>query len=338
MKPTARICSILHLFSTIQTIFNNLSAQRSYLNKNIQPALSEAMQQNDGSLDDADLKKITHYYGLAVPAIVGEAFCILHNKKMSSGERTAATSQGAMTGLFDDFFDKQYLSDASIEKILQNENAFAKKSNEKLFMFFYRKALQSVPDKQKMQQRLMDVYKAQLESKKQVQPFITEKEIREITFYKGGASLLFYRSAFLPVPSAAEEKLAYDLGSLMQLSNDIFDVYKDRENGIKTLVTETTKINSIRILLQQQLKQYYSDAYNIGLPGKNVNRFLSILTLGIFSRAFVCLDQLESNEKLTGNQFDVKQYSRKQLICDMDGWGNKMQSAKYHLKLLAISC
>ena len=184
-----------------------------------------------------------------------------------------------------------------------------------------------------MLQALLEVYKAQLESKKQTQAFITKKEIQDITFYKGGSSLLFYRTAFLPKPSADEEKLVYNLGSLMQLSNDIFDVYKDRENGIKTLITEAAHIQPARELLKQQLSTYYRSAYDMGFPKKNVTAFLSILSLGIFSRAFVCLDQLEKNEVLTGNKFSVQLYSRKQLICDMDGLRNKLRSARYHIRL-----
>jgi hypothetical protein len=265
---------------------------------------------------------------------LGEAFCLLHNKKMSEDERLAATSQGAMTGLFDDFFDKQYLSDDSIEDILAEKYTNTKNSNEKLFDIFYKKALEHVPGKKKMLAALMEVYKAQLESKKQTQSSITKKEIQDITFYKGGSSLLFYRTAFLPAASVEEEKMIYDLGSLMQLSNDIFDVYKDRDNGIKTLVTETDHIKPIRHLLQQQLSAYYKSTHDFGFPKKELAQFLSVLSLGIFSRAFVCLDQLEKNEAMTGNTFSVQLYSRKQLICDMDNFRNKLRSAAYHIKLL----
>lgn len=253
---------------------------------------------------------------------------------MSDTERIAATSQGGMTGLFDDFFDKQYLSDESIQNILNEHNTGSKRSNEKLFSFFYRSALEHVPDRKKMIAALVDVYNAQLESKKQTQETITKKETENITLYKGGASLLFYRTAFLPSPSAAEEKMIYDLGGMMQLCNDIFDVYKDRDNKIKTLVTEAEHIKPVRELLQHQLMKYYALAYEIGFVKQDVNKFLSILSLGIFSRAFVCLDQLEKNETLTQDKFDVKLYSRKQLICDMDTIKNKLRSARYHATLM----
>lgn len=320
--------------STVSSILKKLSVQKSFLKKNIQPILSEAEKQNDGSLDATDFKKINTYYGLAVPAILGEAFCLLRNKKMSASERIASTAQGAMTGLFDDFFDKQYLSDDAVEDILHNKIIAGKRSNEKLFDHFYKDALQHVPDKKKMQQALMEVYKAQLESKKQTSDSISEKEIQSITFYKGGASLLFYRAAFLPVATTEEEKLIYNLGSLMQLANDIFDVYKDRENGIKTLVTETTHIAPVREVLQELLSTYYLVAYDIGFPKQNVRQFLSMLSLGIFSRAFVCLDQLEKNEATTNNVFSVQQYSRKQLICDMDQAKNMLKSATKHVKIM----
>lgn len=319
---------------TVAAMLRNLDTQRSFLRDQIKPILAEAENTNDGSLDTNDFKKINEYYGLAVPAVLGEAFCALHNKKMSEAERIASTAQGAMTGLFDDFFDKQYLSDAAIEALLHNNTEPSKSSNEKLFTLFYKKALQHVPDKNNMVVSLVNVYKAQLESKKQEGQKIPVKEIETITYCKGGASLVFYRSAFSPEASEAEEKLIYDLGSMMQLCNDIFDVYKDRENKISTLITEADNIKNIKVLLRQSLSNYFKDAYTIGFEKENVKRFLSILSLGIFSRASVCLDQLESNQATSNGIFSVHTYSRKQLICDMDTWKNKLQSASYHIELM----
>jgi hypothetical protein len=320
---------------TVSAILKNLSIQRSFLQKHVEPILSHAKLKNDGSLDISDFKKITDYYGLAVPAILGEAFCGLHGKKMNESERMAATAQGAMTGLFDDFFDKASMSDSAIESILENDDQTTGNSNEILFNHFYKTALQNVPDKKKMQRALQEVYKAQVESKKQTQETVSEKEIIDISFYKGGASLVFYRSAFTPAASQEEQELIYGLGSLMQLANDIFDVYKDRENGIKTLITEASHIKPVRQILQHQIDLYYSSAYKIGFPKKNARKFLSILSIGVFSRAFVCLDQLEKNEQSTNGIFAVQQYTRKQLICDMDTKSNMLRSGWYHIKLLA---
>lgn len=330
--------SIVYIFKVpgaVSLMLKNLAVQRNFIKRSVAPILKEAYAINDGQLDESDAKKINEYYGLAVPAVLGEAFCALHQKQMTEKERIASTSQGAMTGLFDDFFDKQYLSADNIEQLL-NENNDRLASNEKLFNEFYKNALQHVPERKAMIDALMEVYHAQVASKKQNTSTISQKEIEEITWYKGGVSVIFYRTAFLPSPSAKEQQLLYKLGSLMQLCNDIFDVYKDREHHIKTLITEATHINKIRSLLQQELIAQQQFANEAGFDKSGLKKFFSILNLGIFSRAFVCLDQLEQLERTTNDSFNVHAYSRKQLICDMEKKSNQLRSAWYYIKLMQL--
>lgn len=323
---------------TTLAILRQLSIQKKFLRQHIQPILDKALQKNDGSLEMGDIDKINHYYGLAVPAILGEAFCRLHGKHMNETERWAATCQGAMTGLFDDFFDKQYLSDEAVKALLvSNHHASHIKSNEKLFNLFYSKVLQCSPGPEQVRQTLTEVYEAQVLSKKQTSQILTEAEITAITLLKGGTSLLFYRSVFLPAITDKEKKLHYELGGIMQLCNDIFDVYKDREANIQTLITTATHILPVRKLFLEKLAVCFESAQQQGLIKKNVLQFLSLLSLGIFSRALVCLDQLRENETFTGHQFKVNAYSRKQLICDMDTGRNKLISARYHMQLMTLA-
>ena len=331
MKKNNKFYKGISLPVNIYRVIRYIAVQKKFLQQNVSPILQNAFSKNDGSLDQRDVEKINRYYGLAVPAILGEAFCALRGSNMTFPERLASTSQGAMTGLFDDFFDKDYLSDDAVEKLIDPENgSTAKRSNQQLFDLFYKNTLQHAPDKKRVQETLKEVYKAQVESKKQ-KSAITKKELTGLTFFKGGSSVIFYRSAFSPAAAAEELKLLYNLGGLMQLSNDIFDVYKDREAGIKTLLTETKSIKDIRDFFKTSLDEYYQHAFTIGFPKKNVRTFLNIISIGIFSRCFVCLQQLEENEKLTGNEFSVHSYSRKQLICDMDKGMNMLRSAWSHL-------
>ena len=312
----------------IYRVLHQIIIQKKFMQANTDAILHNAVTRNDGSLDQQDIKKINQYYGLAVPAILGEAFCALRGEKMTLTERWASTSQGAMTGLFDDFFDKDYLADEAVEKMIRSQNALSpKRSNHELFDLFYTSALNHSPDKKLVQETLMNVYKAQVESKKQTEDFITREVLFDITFQKGGSSVIFYRSAFSPAASTEELKLLYNLGGMMQLANDIFDVYKDREAGIKTMITETKSIKEVRLFFKKSLHEYYQNALETSFSIKNVRAFLDIISIGIFSRCFVCLDQLLKNETETGNEFDVHKYSRKQLICDMDKKSNMLRSA-----------
>lgn len=316
----------------IKEVLNNLKTQSRFLREQVDPVLHEFMKINDGSIDQKDLDKIHHYYGLAVPAILGEAFCALRSNAMTETERWASSSQGCMTGLFDDFFDKDYLGDEAVERMVNlDKTESVKKTNQQLFDYFYSKALECSPDKKAVQQSLMEVYHAQVLSKKQQDNILPQQELIDITFLKGGTSLYFYRTAFSPAAGNQEKAVMYGLGGCMQLCNDIFDVYKDRESGIGTLVTNAVHIAPVRKLLLSNLRKYYQGAFELGYSHTGVRRFLNIISIGIFSRALVCLDQLEANEKTTGNCFRVKEYSRKQLICDMDTMSNKLRSAWKHI-------
>ena len=253
---------------------------------------------------------------------------------MTAKERLASTSQGAMTGLGDDFFDKQRLSEAALKDFIETPEIFTgTTASEKLFLQFYKNALANTPQPTQMQKQIARVFQAQLLSKQQDKPGLSYEVIKDITIRKGAESLLYYRTAFDHPLKTGEEKMLYCLGGLMQLSNDIFDVYKDQQNGVSTLITTATKIKELRFLYSALLQIGTDAAYRSGYPKKNISRFLGIITIGIFSRCYVCLDQLEKNEKRSGNVFSIKLYKRKDLICDMDTAVNKWRSLRYHMKL-----
>ena len=120
----------------------------------------------------------------------------------------------------------------------------------------------------------------------------------------------------------------------MQLSNDIFDVYDDCQDGIYTLITTAKKISDIRELYLALLKEGTVAAYRSNDPRRNIKKFLGIISIGIFSRSLVCFDQLEANEKRSGNVFTPRSYQRKELICDLDTGKNKWRSVKYHVRMI----
>jgi hypothetical protein len=51
--------------------------------------------------------------------------------------------------------------------------------------------------------------------------------------------------------------MLYKLGGVLQLSNDIFDVYKDSKDDIYTLVTTAKKISELRKLFLSLLAAGY---------------------------------------------------------------------------------
>ena len=323
------------LVSAIARLSLQLARQHSFLKKNMYPVLQEARLGNDGSLSGSDFKKITHYYGWAVPAVLGEAFCAWRGTPMTETERACSTAQGAMTGLFDDFFDQTMLTDEAIGTLMSASSGIHYRDmHEKLFRRFFSEALTQSPSPKQMQEALSVVYADQVLSRRQADPSISTDEIKDISLRKGGSSLLFYRTAFEPAADEKEKSILYTLGGLMQISNDIFDIYKDREAGIFTLATRCVDIRSLRDFFENSLQQIFRELSSVHLPASRKHRFASIINLGIFSRVFVCLDQLEALQEKTGGHFQLQNYKRKELICDMEKPRNLLASARYYRKCM----
>ncbi|MCX6271659.1 MAG: hypothetical protein NTU44_10640 [Bacteroidetes bacterium] len=292
--------------------------------------LKEAKKINDGSLNDKDLARIRNYYALAVPAILGEACCLLRGKKMSVKERLSSTYQGALSALSDDFFDEKEVAESHFAELVMNpEKAIAANAAETLLLSFIKKVLENSPDPELMRQQAVKVFKAQAQSMKQTSEDIQRSEIEEITWLKGGNSFLLYRYAFSPSPAKPEEEMWYRLGGLMQLGNDIFDIYRDSVAGIRTLMTTATKVDEVRSIYLIRWKEIVDLAGKTDYNTRNIKAFLRYISL-INSRVHVCLEMLVKLEKKSKMNFNPKKYTRKELICDMGTPGNLMKAMICH--------
>lgn len=326
-----RFRTVFYLPFTYLRLSRAVSKQKSYIQRTLVNDLAPFKANRDGSLHDSDFSKITNYYAYGVPAILGTAFGTLHGVPVNESEREVLTYLGALTGLFDDFFDKKSLSDAEIQELMNNPSTVKEGTDsEKLFLHFYHKVLIKVPDAENLKTAFFAVYLAQVESEKQFND-LSEEELKDITLKKGGLSLLFYRCAMHNPLKEDERRLLYALGGLMQLGNDIFDVYKDTQAGIRTLPNTASNINQVRVFFTSLLNEVFQLTQQTGFKQRNKKRFVRMISLGL-SRCFVCLDQLEKLERRSGGKFTPLLYSRSDLICDMEKPSNVLRSLAYYIK------
>ena len=200
-----------------------------------------------------------------------------------------------------------------------------------LFVRFLRKALEHIHDFDRLTKSINNVFDAQILSRKQTGQAIERDEIQQITLLKGGFSLLFYRSALDEPVGLMEEKMLFSLGGISQLENDLFDVYKDFCNDIKTLATTEKSIGRLRKYYKGLMEETFALVHMTSFSDERKIMFLRFIAL-IVSRGFVCLDLLEKREKATNHVFSLPQYTRHQLICDMEKPGNRIRLFNYYLK------
>jgi|688.fasta_scaffold39738_4 anthranilate/para-aminobenzoate synthase component II len=120
----------------------------------------------------------------------------------------------------------------------------------------------------------------------------------------------------------------------MQWSNDIFDVYKDQESEIRTLITSTSNIEDIEMKFSKVIHDAYQYKHFNGFDRKEVKKYLTILSLAVFSRARVALHRWKSLSKKTEEGFQLQAYTREQLIGDMEKKENSLMALQYHVQLM----
>lgn len=320
---------VVSLPMLIQSFRVNTKKQKDFIRTTLVKDINEIG--NDGSLTEKDITKIYTYYGLAVPAFLGEGFCLLRGKAMSEVERYQLTYLGALTGLFDDFFDEKNTPNERILLLINSPNEVQpSNAHETLFIRFYQKALDG-ENALLIKEYFNKVYDAQVLSKEQLNPEIDWDTIKTITYQKGGVSILFYRSVFDNELTEPECELLFHLGALGQLENDIFDVYKDDQQKIKTLATTARTISILRAEYVLLLTEVISFLDKTHYSKKSKVQFLKFISL-IAARGLVCLDVLEAASKKTHGNFIIDSYFRKDLICDMGAIHNQWSLFKYYVK------
>jgi hypothetical protein len=324
IKQTGELVRIPGLILLLRSSYK---AQRQFMEASMLQDLNAFIKDNEGHLSESDIAKMRFYYGLAVP-VIGEIYKQLWASELSDAERTTLTYLGAATGLFDDFFDQDNVSLPRLRlMLLRPDLNDAETPKERLFIQFYLKALEH-SNAELIKQYCIDIYEAQVNSVRQSDPELPPEEITAITREKGGVSILLYRAALERDISEQEKELIIEIGFLGQLENDIFDIYKDHIAGIRTLATTARSFSALRETFTGVLSEVYRGIDRLDFPERNKRRFARLFS-AVASRGLVCLDQLEKLEK---EHFQLSDFTRKQLICDMGTVRNNLRWIGYHLK------
>ncbi len=141
---------------------------------------------------------------------------------------------------------------------------------------------------------------------------------------------MFYRTGYDNILAIGEKEALFQLGSLMQLENDIFDIYKDVKSEIATIPTTISQVSELRTLYTEQMNKMIVLCYRMDYPKKQIELFLDRV-MPVLNRGFVCLDSYQRLAENNENVFTITSFTRKQLICDMEKPGNFFRTIYYQL-------
>ncbi|MFN8257537.1 MAG: hypothetical protein U0W24_17715 [Bacteroidales bacterium] len=264
-------------------------------------------------------------------AVTNLWFCTLHGKKATFAEMKNAILLGAITPVLDDLVDEYRLNSNEVwDAITGNSNKLPQKYDAAKFMYntlnqnsdnsykpFLSNALQS-----------QDLSLLQLKNEK-----LGIDSLYKITLKKGGQWTLLYRSILANKLIKPEIEVVLQLGGLLQITNDAFDVYKDFKNGQQTIFTNAKDIKQIYDHFKNDCINFSTNFLKMDYRRKN--KFLALaMIFTILSRAMVCQLQLIKCQVKTGNSFELEKYNRSELICDMEKPINNLRSFWLSIKFL----
>ena len=267
----------------------------------------------------ADLQKRIFVY-TAISAITNHWFSLLRGWPPTAAEERDALYLGAFSPLTDDLMDG---TGQTFDELISRPG-----SETPIHILFHYVAAKLQPVRSQLP--LFDHYyrqsqHAQNASLRQLdrQPLDLDTLIR-ITFDKGGYTTNLHRMVLQNPPVPGEEEAWYTLGSILQLLNDLFDVYKDHQQGVQTLVTRTADMHFVSRKLQELEDTFRRQFFALDYPpGGKAAAYRAMMA--VVSRGRVALAQYR---RLQGDEahLDIGAFPRKPLIVDMERPRNVWQN------------
>lgn len=281
----------------------------------------------DGKFDQKTLEKVVKRYSIQ-QHFINDSFSSLYGRNNNVNEKERNLLYFIMVSVYDDFFDDKTLTLDQIDSIFYHPDDYSAKTFfEKVFIYTHTRLLNDVADKTQYFKDFEGLHIAQKDSLEQFNLNVSDETLLSITTRKGGYCLLMCRhyldTTYLPEADATW----YALGGVIQLTNDLYDIYKDMQEGIITLAIRARQHEVIYALYHK-----HAEALNESirkLPVTNSHKSdLSIILNVIAAFGYVALDNLA---RLQGDKASLPAFenlARKELIIDMEKNANRFKLLK----------
>jgi hypothetical protein len=310
-------------------VYKEIKVQKRFNKTFLIPYLDELEKKYNGKFEAEQRGKILNYYGLFITSFLCSSYKRLYGKTLSDEERKRATLFGILTPVGDDLFDIDKLDNTSIRQITFYPETFSATTfSSNIAKEIQTYLLTTVPHKEAYIKASKDVLGIQVETIKQTRPDVSEAEMKRITHTKGAVSVIIYHQCLNEAADAQMLEVLFLIGSLYQLGNDIFDLYKDVRDNIYTLVNTCDDFVQFRKDFIERVKLQNEKLYALRYSLKDKEDFCIVMNT-INARSLVAIDQFIATQKKYGGKIDWWKLQRKDMIVDMENPANIIKWLRY---------
>ncbi len=274
-----------------------------------------------GRFNPATRKKIAVSYGIYLPMLC-DAFTRLRGRHTTAAEKERFIYYFICSSLFDDFTDYHLISKAQLYAIsFQYADYTPKTFDEEVFRFAHRLLRDFVEDKESYDQVSRALFDAQMRSQKQYQSDLGPDALRAVTFAKGGYAVLLC-SYYLNAPAEARERECwYKIGTLIQLTNDLYDIHKDLQDDLTTLPNSMKDPREFEAFFVGEIQKMKQEIRRLPFALRRKRAF-SLSMAGVYAFGLIAIDQLKRIQDHSGGLPDLHSLPRNKLVIDMEKAGN----------------
>lgn len=320
--------SLFFFISIIPSLIRELIVQYFYFRTQINPIVKAYFSLKDGSIKKKDSFRIW-YYGIYIPVFLGYGFSILRGKSVNRNERKILSLFAAATPLFDDFFDHSGLDPERLRLYFTQRESFVPQNEKEQLLFQLLLAIKPlIKNEEAFIQTSYLNFEAHLQALQiESDPLVPFATIKKNNHDKGGYTTLLFWLILDEEESKAWNTLIFQAGIMIQLSDDIFDIWFDFQNGAKTSATNCNSVDELYQEYRNELNKLIQYVNQADTSLKNKRRFLSLFFL-FLSRVEVAVQQLQTLP--VSKPFNPQIYTRKELVCDMALLKNNMKWLNYY--------
>lgn len=278
------------------------------------------------SLTINEIRRWKHYfYGATYLRAV---FSLLHRHSVSPGEMRLFANLSALAGFFDDLADAFRRRDQTGIRWQDNPEQYGQTADSSgRALQFLQNVYGGLPpeDLPQFKQFLNRVFNLETTGRQQSGQTLPPGELARLTAEKGGYSVLLFRRALRPPLPETEQQALFEFGALVQLCDDIFDLWFDRQNGTDTLATALAAQNDIeqlKCLFEHQVTRTHAAFRQTGFPHSRIERALSALHY-LVSVTRSCLAHYLRLKKKSGS---LPFNNRRAMVVDMGRWSNRFRA------------
>lgn len=294
--------------------------------------MQQLEQTHQGKFTASAIHKASRFQGVQ-QIFINDAFANLIDRATNEFERTSNKLYFILTGLYDDIIDQKILSTEALDDLFNNPlNNSSTLFEVNTLVDVHLQLLKRTKNQDQYKSTLSKIHQAQKDSLQQFNSQIDQSKLLDITLRKGGYSLLMCRH-YIDLPQSDEmDQCWFQLGGIIQLTNDLYDIYKDVQEGIYTYPNTSSNFNDLKDCFELLTNAWKKTIDTLPISKSKKDKLLIQLSI-IPAFGHIALDNLSKLQDIQGNLPKFSEVDRKELIIDMEKTKNRFKLIQYAYKI-----